>query len=208
MVDDRDVGAVLEAVRHVSTYEDASRIREENGCSICVHSVRNLVSPQPCFSQHQLTSNEVDRTNIRSGSNGRSVQSVSDRPQNGRTHTGKHLPCYARSPSPFVLDDNYIYLKNYSGAILEGGSVSMVDNTQGAESACAWSPSTINPAILRPQSFIFAPAASFAETQFISDILTTANLDYRQSYTDFESQHIPMSHAYKLPNLYNRIVNT
>lgn len=145
---------------------------------------------------YRLTSSYVGRTNKTCKTSTPSYRTTPRESHIGQLQAEKNLPCYARSPSPFLLEHRYMGLYNSNGATSEGSSVSSLGESQMFESAPSWPPTPVNCVSPQPRSFAFEPAASFADTHFTSNLLTTTSIAYERSYIGSPNLHTSSSQNY------------
>ncbi|KAF1968656.1 hypothetical protein BU23DRAFT_260309 [Bimuria novae-zelandiae CBS 107.79] len=107
------------------------------------------------------------------------------------TLSPSNLNFYARSPSPFLLEHTPIETEAMPNVLPEtpSNSFSSAVSAESWSASPAWTPST------EPQRFAFEPSASFFDTNFTSELLTTGGKGYFPVWPAVTRPHTPVSLA-------------
>ncbi|KAF2447790.1 hypothetical protein P171DRAFT_441697 [Karstenula rhodostoma CBS 690.94] len=111
---------------------------------------------------------------------------------------------YARSPSPYLFEHTAI-VDERRQSILPGGSPFISQTgTESCRSSAPLLPMSAGYGFMDPHSYLFQPSASFYDTNFTSDTLTTANRQAQFAlYPTTTGPYTPVSHTSETTSSYD-----
>lgn len=132
-----------------------------------------------------------------------------DMPQTPRLqphYVGDTISLCARSPSPYLFEHTAIEGDSDQSITLGSRPITSRADTEDCSGNASWPPMSTQYAGIGPRTFYFEPSTSFADTYFVSDLLTTASRQAQFSaYPAFSRSLTPTSTTSETTSSYDEL---
>lgn len=113
---------------------------------------------------------------------------------------------YTRSPSPYLFEHTAIVDESNQSILPRGSPFDSQMKTDECRGSTPWLPTPAGYGFIdmNPHSYLFQPSVSFCDTNFASDILTTANSQMQFTLCPASTRpYTPVSHTSEAPSSYD-----